>query len=205
MTAATRQAQTQPRLSGEARRQSFLDATAEIIAREGVDGVTMEGVAASLGVSKALPYRYFANGDALVIALFQRETATFDERVADAVGRAADVEGRIRAVIETYLDEVESSSLLVTQFEVSRPDGDPFEVLRRERTVAIVAFIADLFHDEFDLTPQYRITVASILASGSQGVVGVIKELGWDRGRVVDVYVQICLGALRAVARAPER
>lgn len=193
------------RLSGEERRRTFLDAAASLIGRTGVDSVTMEGVAAELGVNKSLPYRYFTNRDDLLLQLFDRETDAFDARVGAAVAAAETFDERLRAVIDSYLDEVLSSSLLVTQFEVSRPDDDPYELRRRERAVGIVSFVADLLRDEYPLTRRDAVIVASILASASQGVVGLAQHGGFSRRRIVDTYVQMCRGAASSVAHPPSR
>jgi AcrR family transcriptional regulator len=188
------------RLSGPERRETFLDAAATIVARDGLDAVTMEGVAAALGVNKALPYRYFSNRDALLLALFDRETALFDAEVVAAVARESNFEGRVRAVIETYLDHLASSSLLVTQFEVSRPDADPFEARRRQREEGIVAYVAELLRDEYSLTSRDALALASILAAGSQGVVGLVRRSARSRAHVVGVYLKACTAAAEAVS-----
>lgn len=199
-TASRRRPGPRKRLTGEERRQSFLDAAARMVGRQGLESVTMEGVAAELGVNKALPYRYFRNRDSLLLALFEQETAAFDARVAEAIDRAHVFEECVRAVIETYLDEIESSSLLVTQFEVSRPSDDPFETVRRQREERTVAFIVDLVRSEYEINGRDAIILVSVLASGSQGVVGLVQRPGWSRKRIVDVYIDLFIGAAEAVA-----
>src|SRR5262245_6248281 len=49
--------------------QRVLDAAARIVADEGPDGLTMEGVARSLGLSRATLYRQSGGRDALLDAL----------------------------------------------------------------------------------------------------------------------------------------
>lgn len=57
-------------------RAALLDAAAEMIAAEGVEGVTMRALAQRLGVSRTAPYRHFADKAALLTAVategFQR-------------------------------------------------------------------------------------------------------------------------------------
>ena len=79
------------RLSRDERRAHFLDMAAEIITEHGADSVTMEGVAARAGVSKALGYRYFTNRDDLLMALFDREMAILDHRISTAVANSSQV------------------------------------------------------------------------------------------------------------------
>src|SRR5205823_7973892 len=68
------------RLPAEERREHFLDVTAELIINDGIDAVTMEGVAAAAGVSKGLGYAYFANRNELLLALLERELQKLDRR-----------------------------------------------------------------------------------------------------------------------------
>lgn len=72
------------RLSGEARREQFLNAAAAIVLELGTAAVTMNSVAVRTGVTKRLGYRYFENRTELLKALIDRELAQVGQR-ADAV------------------------------------------------------------------------------------------------------------------------
>lgn len=50
-------------------RAALLDAAAEVIATEGIEGVTMRGLAQRLGVSRSAAYRHFADKAALLTAV----------------------------------------------------------------------------------------------------------------------------------------
>lgn len=190
------------RLTGEQRRSSFLDAAAELVARHGVEAVTMEGVAAHLGVTKSLGYRYFANRDALLLALFDREADAFDERVVAAVAAAEGLEARLRAVLELYLDEVEGASLLVTQFERVRAVGAPFEQRRRQREATSVRYLAGLVRAERQLDEQAALVAAAVMASGSAGLIGLVGVGRWRRQALVEDFLVMCLGAVDALESA---
>src|SRR6185437_24526 len=73
--------------------QAILRATLELLAQDGIQGMSLEGVAARAGVSKTTIYRRWANKDALILdALRQSKppALTFDT-------------GNFRADIEHYL------------------------------------------------------------------------------------------------------
>src|SRR3954454_730019 len=102
-----------PRLTGDQRRSHFLDTAAAMIAETGAESVTMEGVAARAGVSKALGYRYFANRDDLLLEVFVREVSVLDERINAAVASSTNLEQRLRAIVDVWLDLiVERGALL---------------------------------------------------------------------------------------------
>ncbi len=52
-------------------RQALLETTRQMIAEEGVEGVTMRGLAQRIGVSRTAPYRHFENKAALLAAVAQ--------------------------------------------------------------------------------------------------------------------------------------
>lgn len=74
------------RLSGAARRAAIVEAAAQLFAEQGFSGSTRE-IAARLGVTQALLYRYFPSKDTLIAAVFAAYRSTWDE------GRAALIEG----------------------------------------------------------------------------------------------------------------
>ena len=61
------------RLAPEERRSLILDHTAEIVARDGVAQLSIEGIGRAAGVSKSLVYAYFPNLTALLSDLYGRE------------------------------------------------------------------------------------------------------------------------------------
>jgi AcrR family transcriptional regulator len=69
------------RLSGQARRASIVAAAASLFAARGFSGSTRE-IAAGLGVTQALLYRYFPTKAALVDAVFEAHRATLDPQAA---------------------------------------------------------------------------------------------------------------------------
>ena len=62
-----------PRLPPEERREQLLDATLGLIAQEGYESVSMEGIARRAGVTKPVVYACFASKDELFRALLRRE------------------------------------------------------------------------------------------------------------------------------------
>jgi AcrR family transcriptional regulator len=86
----------QTRLRGPERRARFLDAAAEIVIEHGVFAVTMDGVAQRTGVAKSLGYRYFADRDALLVALLDRENKINFDRLADELPPNASFEDWVR-------------------------------------------------------------------------------------------------------------
>lgn len=102
----------QKRLKGHERRDAFLDAAAAIVLEQGVGAVTMEGVAQRTGVNKALPYRYFADRDAVLGALFDREQASYAARWATELPAAATFEAAVRAALRHWCARTDEGGAL---------------------------------------------------------------------------------------------
>ena len=116
----TRMVKAKPtRLTRDQRRSHFLDTAAAMITELGPESVTMEGVAARAGVSKALGYRYFTNRDDLLLEVFDREVGVLDERIALAVASAATLEDRLRRIIDVWLDLIVERGALLGSLQLS--------------------------------------------------------------------------------------
>lgn len=62
--------------------EKVLDATESLVARQGIGGLTMDGVAAEAGVSKGGVLHHFRSKDALVDALVTRKLTVLDDDLA---------------------------------------------------------------------------------------------------------------------------
>lgn len=189
------------RLTGPQRRETFVDAAAAIVAAKGVESVTMEGAAAHLGVNKALGYRYFKNRDDLLLALFDRESERFDERVVDALRGADSLEAKLRAVVTVYLAAIDEGCVLMTQFEMSQYPRGVVGDRRSAREVATTTFLADLIREEIDIDKRTAFTAAAVLAAGVQGIVAIRRATDRSGSGPVDTFVTMCLASLHGLER----
>jgi AcrR family transcriptional regulator len=71
-------------------RRELMDGALNVIATDGLAGLSLRGVAAAVGVSHAAPYHHFADKAALVRALGYQGLRTLDERMANAEVLAGD-------------------------------------------------------------------------------------------------------------------
>ena len=69
----TRARRYAPRMPREERREQLLDATLALVAEEGYEGVSMEGIARRAGVTKPVVYDLFGSLADLLEALLERE------------------------------------------------------------------------------------------------------------------------------------
>jgi AcrR family transcriptional regulator len=79
------------------RRDDLLAAAARRFVTDGLRRTTMEDIAREARAGKATLYRHFANKDAVIDALLEREAARLDRRLRDAVGSADHAADRVEA------------------------------------------------------------------------------------------------------------
>jgi AcrR family transcriptional regulator len=187
------------RLTRDERRAHFLDMAAEIITEQGADSVTMEGVAARAGVSKALGYRYFTNRDDLLMALFDREMAILDHRISHAVTTADNFEDGLRAIVCAWLDLIVERGRLLGSLQQSKLIEGPVEQRRMDRQAGIDKFFAHLITSEYDIERDDAMLVAATLVSGSEGAMRIWVNQGWSTTKIAERYVRLCLGAIQAL------
>lgn len=109
---ATRPASSQPsvprRLPRAQREQQTLDVAQALFARDGFAAVTMDDVAAAVGVTKPLLYHYFGNKERLHLACLGRTADGLIARLTDAFARAADPGEGLREALRAFFAFVEA-------------------------------------------------------------------------------------------------
>jgi AcrR family transcriptional regulator len=79
------------------RREDLLAAAARRFVADGLRRTTMEDIAREAGAGKATLYRHFANKDAVIDALLEREGERFERVLEQAAAGESDAAGRIEA------------------------------------------------------------------------------------------------------------
>lgn len=93
-------------------RQRLLDAALDVLARTGLQRLTLEDVAREAGMSRQTLYRYFGNRDALVEAVVVREEERFIAPIAAAAAACTDLRGALEAAIGAALRLARAHPLL---------------------------------------------------------------------------------------------
>src|SRR5262245_60443313 len=78
-------AERRPRAATEEKRRRLLDATEEIMLKEGYAAVSSRSVAAAVGIQAPLVHYYFSTIDDLFVAVLQRRAGRNVPRMADAL------------------------------------------------------------------------------------------------------------------------
>jgi len=96
-----------PRVSDhDARRRQVAAAVADLVAADGLDGVTVARTAAAAGMSVGLVQHYFATKDDMLLFAFTHVRSQIDTRVDAAVAAGVETGARIEHVLREALGEL---------------------------------------------------------------------------------------------------
>lgn len=189
------------RMTRAQRREHFLDTAAELVVDSGLDSVTMERVAARAGVSKALGYAYFDNSDELLAALFDREMASYDRAITDAVAHARTFEDKIRAVVMAMFEMLaERGRLFGLLLNGAGQAGSSLAGRRSVRKDTSEAYIARIVAEEYGLSHKVSLSVAAIWIHATHGAIDSWVAGRGNRRELTDLFVALTTGGLDRLA-----
>jgi AcrR family transcriptional regulator len=189
------------RLPGPERREHLLDVAAQLVVEEGIDAVTMEGIATRAGVSKGLGYAYFRNRDELVLALYDREVRALDERVAKAIAGAHSLEGKVSATLTEWFAHLYERGEIVGTLTRAQPSHGPVNDRRHERQRALEKFWTGLVLAEYPSIPKnIARAMAAATIAGAGGMLETWIRRKASRTELIPAYTAFVMGGLRAMA-----
>lgn len=192
---------TQPRkrMSASDRRVLILEAAREAFADGGYHRTSLDTVAESAGVSKALIYEHFASKRELHAAMLEQHVTELVERLNVALAGAEPGEDRMRAGTEaffTFLEERRGAAAIMLR---NTADPDVAEWLARLRDqvgAAIVTLRTAEIAEQVQESPQSRVEIEMI----AQQQIGAIQSLADWWGEHRDVPKEQVVAAVMELA-----
>lgn len=182
--------------SKEDRREQLLDAAAALVVDKGLMGFTMERLAIVAGVSKALPYRHFANSERALLALLAREIGGLAEAIATACDDLDDGEQMIAAAIIAYFDVVSERGALLNTLAGS---GSPLPELAGGGTRPAPWFVVDVVERGFGLRGRKATVLAWLITGIAIAGSDSVARSDASRSVVEKLTIAAAIGAARAV------
>ena len=117
----------------EETRERIVDAALRLFRDKGFDETTMRDVAAEAGVATGAAYYYFRSKEELVMALYVRTAEGAREVTPPAIAKSGDLKKRIRAVIDTNLQQfADHRRLLVALVRIGMDPSHPLSPFGKE-------------------------------------------------------------------------
>lgn len=185
----------------EERQSIILDFAAEIVAAEGVSGVSMERVAKAASVSKSLVYVYFQSTTELLQTLLKRELKRLRRHQAEAANHAKTFREMVRAVTHVYLTYIEERGLIIHRLQgepsVAQGTGNPTDFSRD----AAVVYIAEIISDNFEIPMELAIPAAAISFGLPVAAGDYLDSEDADRLTIEDLTVTMIIGSIEALQK----
>lgn len=173
----------------------ILDHTAQIVVRDGVAQLSIEGIGREAGISKSLVYAYFPNLTELLRELYQREMRRLRRLQTEAAEKADTFEGLVRSVTHVYLGYIAERGLIIErlQHEPSVSEmHDPTD-FARDRAVD---YLTDIVIAHFDL-PRDIARAATDISFGLPASAGAyLHGHDLDLKTLEDLTVAMIIGAI---------
>jgi AcrR family transcriptional regulator len=190
------------RLSRDDRRAMLLDAAAALVLEQGAPALTVERLAERAGVSRALIYQHAQDRGDLLLQLYERERAVFEERARRSAPADGGTEALLRALHGAYLDAVEERGELFVRLVGEPSLAGRIEELRRRQQEGTVDFWSNhavsLGVPEDAAYVFARCFASAALASGELMLSGV------PRSQVEDVFYRLVVDTLRHLSTTPD-
>jgi AcrR family transcriptional regulator len=133
------------RLTAEARREAILDSALEVFARRGYNGSSIDEIAHTGGISKALIYEHFPSKRDLHVSLIERHVQEIFERLAVAAATTDPGEVRLRAGVDAFLEFVETrrdAFQMIFRDAVEPEVAEVLGAMQRQTAAAVAGMIA---------------------------------------------------------------
>lgn len=194
---------TRTRLTPAARRDQILDVAARLIVEEGLQAATMEQLARSAGISKALVYNYFATRDVLLGALLQREQAELGARGMGAALQAQSFPELIARTTRLYLEHVRDRGPLIAALLGDPATAALMEAESRVSRDQTVRYFVRATRRAYGLPLPRAIAAVDLLMAVTDRAGRLVAQGDLDLPTAVDMCLKIALGGLEQLARQP--
>jgi AcrR family transcriptional regulator len=202
---ATQAERTRKRLPVAERRALIVEAAGRLFGERGYDDARLDDIAEAAGVTKPIVYRHFDGKRALYLSLLDRHRQDLDS-FAGAIPAEGDLEQRLRAVLEVWIDYVETHSYAWKMLFRDTGGGDEVMAFRRDVHARARAVLAQIIRSLADGSiPRRELEpLAELMSMGMASLVlWWIENPGTSRRAVVDAIARVWLGVLTAREPSP--
>lgn len=165
---------------------AIVEAAAQILQKEGEEGLTTAKIAERAGVSIGSLYQYFPNREAVLLALIRRERDEIGAKVARKIAESDPKSGEdlVRGVIATLLEAFRPRRRrrkLVALMASLSVDRDNSGLELRDRVASLIVAASRLFPD-FTARPLSDISAYLLV----RAVLGAIRSAVVENDKIID-------------------
>jgi AcrR family transcriptional regulator len=201
MPTAAKVAALKPRLSAEERRTQIMDSATELILSRGLSHCTLEEVAVTASISKALIYRHFSSRDELLKALLEREFSVLRGRGLGAFPADTPFDRVVRVATQQAFDYLYERGAILRELFSDRSSVQLLQGRDREERMQSTRFFVEKSIRTYQLPPDVAQIIAIITINAPATAARGLRRFGFAPQRSADVWSEFVLGGWAAVAR----
>ena len=199
MTNTMAKEKTKRRLSPEDRREQLLDSAAALIVERGLSACSLEEVAVTAQVSKALIYKYFPTRDEMLKALVTREYKMLREQGAWMTPDMPLAKAVHESNIRTF-EYLNARGVILREILSDRVTGKALGFGDREERVRRTWYFADKVAQTYSISPKMAL-IGTLITSNIPGIAaGSLERNGFTPREVADFWTVFLLGGWAACA-----
>jgi AcrR family transcriptional regulator len=186
------------RLSADERRATIVEAAGRLFGERGYDATTLDDIASAAGVTKPILYRHFDSKRDLYLTLLERHRRDLPG-FADAIPATGTLAERVRAVLEVWLDYVESHAYSWRMLFRDRGGDARIDAFRAEVHARARAVLAELIGGVSGgaIPRREREPLGELMSMGMASLVlWWIETPGVSRAAVLDALTRAWTGLL---------
>jgi TetR/AcrR family transcriptional regulator len=184
------------------KRSALLQEAARLINARGIAAVSLEDVAASLGISKAAVYYYFSGKQEILLECYELSFAVWEAALDDAALRGKNGLEKVEFFVRKYLEDgLESLHPLILVREQGALDSSSQQTVERRRRSLrnrLRAFLVEGAKDGSMKDVHPKIASTMIGANISWLLRNYQAEGALSKAEYIDEAMKILLGGVRA-------
>jgi len=187
-------------------RQRLCDLALKAFAEQGLEGMSLRGLAAAAGCSRTTPYRYFKNKADILAAVRQSEFQRMADETEQVAGSESDPDKRLVALARSYLNfAMERPDAYRVMYSVNQQDEQRYPELvrqiKRTQQPMVTAVQEAIERGSIHGDP---INIVHVLWAGLHGIISLYLSDKLHMGRDIEELAEVMIRSLsRAVAGTP--
>jgi AcrR family transcriptional regulator len=187
-------------------RQRLCDLALKAFAEQGVEGMSLRGLAAAAGCSRTTPYRYFKNKADILAAVRQSEFQRMADETEQVARSESDPDKRLVALARSYLNfAMETPDAYRVMYSVNQQDEQRYPELVKQINRAQQPMITAV-HEAIEKGSIHGdpINIVHVLWAGLHGIISLYLSDKLHMGRDIEELAEVMIHSLsRAVASTP--
>ncbi len=201
MVTAAKRTPAKPRLSAQQRRDQIMDSATTLILQRGLLHCTLDEVATTAGISKALIYRHFSSRDELLVALLEREYSVLRGRGLGAFPPDTPFEHLVRVATLKAFEYLYERGEILRELASDRSTQQLLQPRDREERMASTRFFVDKSVRTYGLPPEVAQIIAVITINAPLSAARGLRKFGFSPQVSAEVWTEFVLGGWQAVGK----